>query len=196
MAFLDISDGITDCALTIFASDYLDLKDKTQWYQLLNKLHEPTYFDNEETLFLGNKALEQLDVLPNSDKPKTLYDIICKTKTPMGKRFLIDQLCNPLIDSNELNNRYDIIEILLKNKLYEKIELNNINDLPKIVRKMELNKVYPNEIFHLYNTLEQIKTVFRTLRSINDIDRKIIDNSHLKSLLSYSFLYPDPIEFP
>lgn len=29
-----------------------------------------------------------------------------------------------------------------------------------------------------------------------DIDRKIIDNSHLKSLLTYSFLYPDPIEFP
>ena len=29
-----------------------------------------------------------------------------------------------------------------------------------------------------------------------DIDRKIIDNSHLKSLISYSFLYPDPIEFP
>jgi DNA mismatch repair protein MutS len=163
---------------------------------LLKKLTEPLYFDTEDTLYLGNKALDQLDVLPSNDKPKTLYDIICHTKTPMGKRYLIDQLCNPIISPIELNNRYNIIEILIKNNLCDIIskELNNIYDIPKIVRKIELNKVYPNEIFHLYNTLEQIKTVFRTLRSINDIDRKIIKSKlsidkivveQLKSLMSF-----------
>jgi DNA mismatch repair protein MutS len=148
---------------------------------LLTKLTEPIYFDTEDTLYLGNKALDQLDILPSNDKPKTLFDIICFTKTPMGKRYLIDQLCNPIISPIELNKRYNIIDLLIKNNLYDTLskELNNIYDIPKIVRKMELNKVYPNEIFHLYNTLEQIKKVFKTLRSINDIDRKKI-----KSILS------------
>ena len=34
---------------------------------LLNKLTEHTYYDNEETLYLGNHALEQLDVLSNKN---------------------------------------------------------------------------------------------------------------------------------
>ncbi len=143
---------------------------------LLTKLTEPIYFDTEDTLYLGNKALDQLDILPSNDKPKTLYDIICYTKTPMGKRFLMDQLCNPIISPIELNNRYNIIELLIKNNLYEVLskDLNNIYDIPKIVRKMELNKVYPNEIFHLYNTLLQIKKIFKTVRTMNDIDRRKI----------------------
>ena len=41
-----------------------------------------------------------------------------------------------------------IIGVLLENKLFEKIskEMHNIYDLPKIIRKMELNKVYPGGV--------------------------------------------------
>ena len=146
---------------------------------LLNKLTEPTYYDNEETLYLGNHALEQLDVLSNNPglkQSKTLYDIICNCHTPMGKRFLIDQLCNPLINPNKLNERYNIISILMTNNIYINIskEMHNIYDLPKIIRKMELNKVYPFEIVYLYNSIEQINKVFKIMRNINDEDRKII----------------------
>ena len=135
---------------------------------LLNKLSEPIYFDNENTLYLGNKALDQLDVLQieGSNKPKTLFDIINHCSTPMGKRFLIDQLCNPLINIDDINNRYTNIEVLLKDKLFEKIsnQMHNIYDLPKIVRKMELNKVYPSEIVHLINSIEQITNVFKIVK--------------------------------
>ncbi len=151
---------------------------------LLNKLTEPEYFDNQETLYLGNRCLNQLDVI-NQDSNnaqsagKKLFDIICKTKTPMGKRFLIDQLCNPLINPDELNKRYNIIDIILTNKIYDNIakELNNIHDIPKIIRKMELNKVHPNEIFHLYQSIEQIKKVYKIMRNLDDSSRKIIKKS-------------------
>ena len=143
---------------------------------LLKKLSEPSYFDNNDVLFLGNKALDQLDVLQSSEKPKTLYDIINYCHTPMGKRFLIDQLCNPLINPNKLNERYQIIDILMEDKFYTKIsgEMHNIYDLPKIVRKMELNKVYPLELVHLYNSIEQINKVFKIMRGIKDEHRIII----------------------
>ncbi len=146
---------------------------------LLEKLNEPSYFDSNDVLFLGNKALDQLDILPNHEKPKTLYDIICNCHTPMGKRFLIDQLCNPLINPDKLNQRYQIIDILMKDKLFNKIstDMHNIYDLPKIIRKMELNKVYPYELVHLYNSIEQINKVFKIVRLIKDEDRKIIKNN-------------------
>ena len=145
---------------------------------LLNKLSEPSYFDNDSVLFLGNKALDQLDVLQNSEKPKTLYDIINYCHTPMGKRFLMDQLCNPLINPIKLNERYQIIDILMKDKLFNNIssEMHNIYDLPKIIRKMELNKVYPSELINLYNSIEQINKVFKIMSGIKD-DRQIIKNN-------------------
>ena len=145
---------------------------------LLNKLSEPSYFDNDSVLFLGNKALDQLDVLQNSEKPKTLYDIINYCHTPMGKRFLMDQLCNPLINPTKLNERYQIIDILMMDKLFNNIssEMHNIYDLPKIIRKMELNKVYPSELINLYNSIEQINKVFKIMSGIKD-DRQIIKNN-------------------
>ncbi len=171
---------------------------------LLNKLTEPSYYDNDLSLYLGNRCLDQLDVLPHPDKPKTLYDIIAKTKTPMGKRYLIDQLCNPLINPDELNNRYNIIEFLLNH--YENInkELNNIYDLPKIVRKMELNKIYPSEIVNLNTSISQIRKVFKILRSLDDearkkvkkylsIDKEICDklkdiNNHILSTFDLQYM--------
>jgi DNA mismatch repair protein MutS len=158
---------------------------------LLKKLSEPIYFDNENTLFLGNKALDQLDVLQSegSNKPKTLFDIINNCSTPMGKRYLIDQLCNPLINIDELNNRYNTVELLLDDKLFEKIskEMHNIYDLPKIIRKMELNKVYPSEIVHLSCSIEQIINVFKISKKINilniNINKELIDK--LKEIYEY-----------
>lgn len=145
---------------------------------ILTRLTEPSYYNNNDTLYLGNKALEQLDVLPSNDKPKTLFDIICKTKTPMGRRYMIDQLCNPLISPDVLNGRYDVIEILMKNSIYETInnELVNIVDIPRITRKMELNKIYPNELVSLYQSLVQIRKVYRIVRTIEENDRKVIKN--------------------
>ena len=147
---------------------------------LLKKLSEPIFFDNENTLFLGNKALEQLDVLQtDNSKPKTLFDIINNCSTPMGKRYLIDQLCNPLINVEELNNRYNNISFLLEDKLFENIskEMHNIHDLPKIIRKMELNKVYPSEIVHLINSIKQIINVFNIVKKnkLLGINKELID---------------------
>jgi DNA mismatch repair protein MutS len=166
---------------------------------LLNKLSEPIYFDNENTLFLGNKALDQLDVLQTegTNKPKTLFDIINNCNTPMGKRYLIDQLCNPLINVEELNNRYNNIDKLLEDKLFEKIskEMHNIYDLPKIIRKMELNKVYPLEIFHLINSIEQIINVFNIVKKnkLLGINKELIEklkniNDHINDTFDISYL--------
>lgn len=148
---------------------------------LLNKLTEPTYFEHINTLYLGNRALSQLMVLPSNIEDKcniTLFDIICKTKTPMGKRFLYEELCNPIIDSNELNNRYNIIEIILKNNIFNKLSdvMTNIYDIPKLVRKIELNKIHPNELYQLYASFIQIVKTFKMIRTLDEKDRIVFKN--------------------
>jgi len=147
---------------------------------LLNKLTKPKYFDQINTLYLGNKALEQLDIMPTNDRNTSLYNILCQTKTPMGKRLLKENLCNPLISPILLQNRYNIIEKLLENKIYETINNNmvNIYDLPKLIRKMELLKIYPSEFANFYFSFIQIRNVFNSLDTcimkLFDIDKNII----------------------
>ena len=147
---------------------------------LLEKLTKPIYFDKSNTLFLGNKAIEQLDILPMDNKPKTLYSAINKTRTPMGKRYLKNNLTMPSINHVLLNSRYNIIEKLLEDKIYLSIynNMNNIGDIPKIIRKMELKKIYPNELASLFNSFIQIKKVFdicnKTIKKLFNIDKETI----------------------
>jgi len=132
---------------------------------LVEKLQQPKYFDQTNTLFLGNKAIEQLDILPMEGKTKTLFSSICMTRTPMGRRMLISSLNSPSIVPSVLNSRYNLIEQLLKNNRFESIysNMNNITDLPKLVRKMELKKIYPFELVSFYNSMLQIKKTFSEL---------------------------------
>jgi DNA mismatch repair protein MutS len=149
---------------------------------LLEKLTKPKYFDQSDTLFLGNKALEQLDILPMENKPKTLFQCINKTRTPMGKRFLKDNLATPTTDINILNNRYNMIEKIIEREQYETIynNLTNITDLSKTVRKMELLKIFPNEMANFYLSLKQIHIAFtdldKKIAKLFNIDKNILSN--------------------
>ena len=138
---------------------------------LLEKLNKPKYFDQTNSLYLGNKAIDQLDVMPSQDKTKTLYSILCKTRTPMGKRLLKDNLCNPVICSDVLNIRYDTIEMLMENNICEKIynSMINIMDLPKLVRRMELKKIYPSEMASFYNSFIVVRNTINIINNNNII---------------------------
>ncbi len=167
---------------------------------LLTKLKEPSYFENNNTLYIGNRGLEQLNIIPTTEG-KSLFDIICKTKTPMGKRYLMDMLCNPLISSDIMTERYNIIEVLMTKinniNLCETIykSLTNICDMPKVLRKMEINKINPNELISLYRTLVSIMSVIKIIRTIgNDNVRKTMKqylgidkdmNENIKEIINY-----------
>ena len=151
---------------------------------LLNKLTKPKYFDQINTLYLGNKALEQLDIITQDDKNISLYKVICNTRTPMGKRLLKDNLCNPLICPIMLQERYNIIEKLLENKLFESLYNNliNIADLPKLVRKIELKKIYPNEFANFYFSFIQINNTVNILNK--DIQELFKVDTNLITIIS------------
>lgn len=133
---------------------------------LLNKLKKPYYYTNNEKLFLGNKALEQLDIIPMSGKPKTLFDIINQTKTTIGKRFLKDSLATPLVNTNELNYRYDLIDKLLQKDIMKDIAdiINDSYDIMKLNRRIVINKINPLELYNCYITFKKINNLNRLLK--------------------------------
>ena len=150
---------------------------KNHQENLINKLEVPIIFQNKNSLYLGNRSLEQLNVLPTSSNGtnKTLYDIINFNKSILGKRFLKEQLVNPLINSNELNKRYNLIETFKNNKIDDNIGLylENVYDIDKILRKCEIDMVDPCELFKLYSSLNSYNSIVTCLDDLEDINKSL-----------------------
>jgi len=151
--------------------------------RLLEKLSVPEMFSSHKYLYLGNRALEQLDVFnkSNGHKETCLFKIINFTKTQIGKRFLHVQLSMPLIEHVELNKRYETIEQIVKNSHSNNLVkyLEDIYDLDKLIRKLEINMISPGELYQIYISFYQINKLSTYLFEINlgktfDINKKLI----------------------
>ena len=122
---------------------------------LISQLKVPEIYDDEKYLVLGNDALGQLNILPN-DSNKSLLDIIDKTTTVMGRRFLKKSLIQPLISKKELLTRYKYISILKKNScaLADIIKeyLKDIYDLERNHRRIQLGILTPVQFSKLYSS--------------------------------------------
>lgn len=139
---------------------------------LLNKLKEPEWYSSDKYMFLGNKALEQLNVI---DSSKCLFSIINKTKTQMGKRYLKDNISRPIFDIDELNNRYSMINRIIKENITSDISnyLNYIADLPKLLRRMQLSSIHPSEMYNFYLSLKQVSNYITFIKQYEKIYKKL-----------------------
>ena len=158
---------------------------KNHQSSLLIELDKPKHYTNTNRLFLGNRALSQLDILPDPKKPKTLFDIINFTKTVIGKRYLHSMLSNPLSSIDKINYNYDLIDSVLNNNLTNVISDNliHINDLDKLIRKMKLQKINPFELYNLYNSIDSIIDLLDELKKTDSFYQKLDINEDYHNLL-------------
>lgn len=137
-----------------------NLYDYVQLHQLnlINKLKLPEEFENSKYLYLGNHSLDQLNVFNKNTNDKSLFQIINKTKTNLGKRYLFDALSKPIVDIQILNERYNLIDTIIKNKYYNDLSnfLEDISDIERLNRRIELGTIQPFELYLLYLSLYQI----------------------------------------
>ena len=88
----------------------------------------------------------------------SLVSVIDKCSSPMGARLLRTWLAMPVMDLDELNSRYDVVEHFVRNgedlqKLQELI--GNIGDLERIISRAAAGKISPREVMQLKRGLEQ-----------------------------------------
>lgn len=118
---------------------------------LVNNLQKPEIIDLDDNNYLKtfNDAYEKLNVFNNKgDFKKSLFKFIDFTSTKQAKRKLKTHLKKPLIDSEELNKRYDHIEELYQQPtMIEKIDnYLKIHDLQRIYRRFSIGRLNPYEI--------------------------------------------------
>jgi len=133
--------------------------------RIIEKISVPVHWMYDDHLILYNNAIYQLNIVDiknsnsNSDSHnKSLYDLLQKTSTNMGKRLLKYRMSNPITSVIELNKRYDLIDIFGKYEKLGDIEiiLNEIIDIERMHRKMALLALNPYEFLNLTYTYENI----------------------------------------
>lgn len=190
------------------AIDYLDLSMKihacTSFVQILQfaydrdprilkNLGKPHSWLSDKHLVLSSNSMYQLHLLHTNTTADSLgyqpglLDIIDKTKTPIGTRMLKYDIMNPIIDVDQLNTRYDIIDMLQAQfdkpkdtkttststttstvKESEKVFiftelrkfLSNVFDIERMNRQLEIYDIRPNVLTKMYQSyLEVVKLI-------------------------------------
>lgn len=138
-------------------------------HNIINNLNKPIFYEDNKHLYLGNNAIYQLNLITfdknnqtglfsNKVSIKSVFDLINKTSTAIGHRFLKENLCNPLNNIDLILERYNIINILIEKKEENNIDklLFNIYDIEKLYRKISLLIINPIEFYKWILSLDKI----------------------------------------
>ena len=114
-------------------------------------------------------SIRNLEIFENINneniKNSSLFEILDKTQTSMGRRLLRKILSTPLANSTEINNRLNIIEFLTENSnlIYEiRNNLSLISDIERILSRLTLNRAGPKDLQNIALTL-RTSTILKNL---------------------------------
>lgn len=144
---------------------------KTQ-KQGIERLVELNFYD--KNLYLGldfytRKNLELTQTLVEGKKQKSLFWVIDKTKTAMGKRLLRKIVEQPLINLDEIKKRQNAVEALNQNIIIrdEILELlSKIFDLERLMTKIVYDSISARELISFSYTLKQLPILKQKLKLI------------------------------
>ncbi|MDX9739412.1 MAG: DNA mismatch repair protein MutS [Candidatus Dojkabacteria bacterium] len=132
--------------------------------QLMNPKHiqKPKRVNLSGSMILDRATIRNLELVSNAyrgDISDSLFSVIDYTSTLMGKRLLYSWILNPLIEKKGIEERLNVVDILLKNgKSIDEVRenLTEINDIERIVGKIGLGRANGRDIKALQISLENI----------------------------------------
>ncbi len=126
-------------------------------YHIVQKMSMPRIIDNRRFMYLGNNALEQMGIISKDTKEFTLLKMMDKSSTAIGRRLLKERLLNPIMDKDELERRYNLIERVSSHVRYLDEMMRGVYDLERLSRRLSLGRLHPFEMNHIYDSMVSVK---------------------------------------
>lgn len=151
----------------------------------LNYLQKINIINTKSYLKLDINARRNLELTSSlrlKERTYSLLWLLDKTKTAMGSRMLKNWIENPLVDKNEINKRYDIVEkleteFILKEELRE--YLYQVYDLERLSGRIGYGNTNGRDLLQLKNSLKVLPNI-----------KSILDNlKHEKTIETLDDLY-------
>lgn len=127
------------------------------------------------------RNLELTETLRLKQRNYSLIWLLDKTKTAMGARMLKSFIENPLIDKEEINRRYDMVEVLLKEFILKEdlcTALFEVYDLERLSGRVAFGNANARDLLQLKSSLQVLPTIkeilekigfYKTLEPLNDL---------------------------
>lgn len=141
------------------------------------------------------RNLELTETLRLKQRNYSLIWLLDKTKTAMGSRMLKNFIENPLIDKEEINHRYDIVELLLKEFILKEDlskYLLEVYDLERLSGRIAFGSANARDLLQLKNSLKVLPNISNILKELN-FYKQIETLSELYQLLEQSIYENPPI---
>jgi DNA mismatch repair protein MutS len=170
----------------------------------LSHISKVSPFFDGRTMFLDFNTIRNLELISpqrEGQKGGTLFDLLNRTRTPMGARLLKRWITNPLLKLEEITGRLDAVEELKANKdlsdaLAETIK--GISDLERLAGKLGYGKITPRDLIWLKNSLKQTPEMGRILENarsqmLKSISQTLPDTREVTDLIQNSIVNDPPL---
>lgn len=159
-------------------------------HDLIKDLIKPVIWDSTKHLTLTYNAIHQLHVVPSHNAIKvrrnvnSLYAILNKAKTALGKRLMQDRMLSPITCPEELKKRYKFVKTCLNcHKQIQKI-LTNVKDIERLYRRVCLKRIRPLELGLFIESLGHIVPVYEFVKNKQNLQPMLPDDTHWSNFLA------------
>ena len=136
---------------------YLDITQHTHTEHIasIRRIEEERY------VRLDKFTVRNLELVAPSyaDEGSSLYQVLDKTRTPMGARQLQRWILFPLRSVGDINNRLDSVEHFFRHPEFRELcemELGKVGDMQRVVSKVATARINPREMEQLRTALETV----------------------------------------
>ncbi len=110
------------------------------------------------------KNLELINNLNDNSSTYTLLEVVNHTKTSMGHRLLRHRIQEPIYSKEELNDRLDLIDSLIKNtNAFNLIRssLNSIGDMQRLIGRIAMEKANGKDLITFSKALKEVINIIK-----------------------------------
>lgn len=141
---------------------------------ILEKICHPMCIDQDKGLKLSYNCIKHLNVIGDNG---SLLSMLNRCTTAIGRRLFKDWFLNPLKEKKEIENRYDEVERMLSEKRYLKFKchLEDIYDIERLCRRIDLDMLNPCELTQLMSSLTAAERLLSLseLSELSELQNKI-----------------------
>jgi DNA mismatch repair protein MutS len=162
---------------------------------LINNLEKPEIWSQQKYLKLDTNAIYQLNVIGDNSsvvsngktKYQSLFDVLNKTSTAVGRRLLKERLLNPVLDYEELERRYSYIEDMNDMDIIKDSEkyLRQVVDFERYHRKISLRKLNPYEFHSLHFAYLAISPLVEIVKTKENLGKMVDSDVLVDELNAY-----------
>ena len=164
--------GITDIPKAIVAAGAIIHYLKDTEHQQLAHITSIQRITRDDFLWMDRFTIQNLELLDsNRDQSHSLLKVMDSTVSPMGARLLKRWILFPLQDIQQINERLDATEYLIKEpdlKAFLVQQIRQIGDIERIVARIPMKKVSPREVQQLAKGLLGVQEIKQKLSLSQD----------------------------